>query len=280
MMAEYTHRVSDEEARRIQRFLYGVAVGTVLFVAIMIVAVITAPRWIKLISHESERRFIAPHVEWVAEYLLEEGDPVLQAYVDRLGREIAAEMDLPSELQLRFIVIEGSAVNAFTTLGGHIFVLDGLVRELDNENSLAMVLAHEIAHAKNRDPLSGASRGILLQILISSVRSNSGIDPRGSAETGLELLLNDYSREQEEAADRLALIGLQKRYGHAGGATRLFEALSAVYGDSEVPEILSSHPHVGDRIAAINALIAEKGWESRATVPHPAEVQDALSSRP
>lgn len=278
-MGEYTHRISDEEAHRIQRFLYGVAIGTVLFVAIMIVAVMTAPRWIKVISHESERRFIAPHVEWVAEYLLEGGDPVLQEYVENLGRELAAVMDLPPELRLRFIVIEGSAVNAFTTLGGHIFVFDGLVRELDNENSLAMVLAHEIAHAKNRDPLSGASRGILLQILISAVRSNGGIDPRGGAETGLELLLNDYSRDQEEAADRLALIGLQRRYGHAGGATSLFEVLSSVYGGDEVPEILSSHPQVGDRIAAINALVAERGWESRATNPYPAEVLEALSSR-
>jgi len=278
-MAEYTHRVSDEEARRIQRFLYGVAIGTVAFVAIMIVAVITAPRWIKIISHESERRFIAPHVEWVAEYLLDEGDPVLQEYVENLGREIAAGMDLPPGLQLRFIVIEGSTVNAFTTLGGHIFVLDGLVRELDNENSLAMVLAHEIAHAGNRDPLSGASRGILLQILISSMRSNGGIDPRGGAEAGLELLLNDYSREQEEAADRLAVIGLQRRYGHAGGATDLFEMLSSGYGGDEVPEILSSHPHASDRIAAINTLVAERGWESRATRPYPAEVRDALSSK-
>lgn len=279
-MAEYTHRISDEEARRIQRFLYGVAVGTVLFVAVVIVAVMTAPRWIKVISHESERRFIAPHVEWVADYLLEEADPVLQEYVGSLGRAIAAKMDLPADLELTFIVIEGSAMNAFTTLGGHIFVLDGLVRGLDNENSLAMVLAHEIAHAKNRDPLSGASRGILLQILISAVRSNGGIDPRGGAETGLELLLNDYSRDQEEAADRLALEGLQRRYGHVGGATRLFEELGAAHGADAVPEFLSSHPQVADRIAAIDALVAQKGWESGAPDPYPAGVQDAISSRP
>lgn len=278
-MAEYTHRISDEEAHRIQRFLYGVAIGTVLFVAIIIAAVITAPSWIKLISHESERRFIAPHVEWVTEHLLQEADPVLQAYIENLGTQISAAMDLPPELQLRFLVIEGSSVNAFTTLGGHIFVLDGLVRELDDENSLAMVLAHEIAHAGNRDPLSGASRGILLQILISSLESGGGIDTRGGAETGLELLLNDYSREQEELADRLAVIGLERHYGHAGGATHLFEALQAEYGSDEPPEILSSHPNVADRIAAIDALIEERGWKKGPTAPYPESVQEALSSR-
>ena len=65
-----------------------------------------------------------------------------------------------------------------------------------------------------------------------------------------------------------------------GGATRLFEELGAAYGDDEVPEILSSHPQVGERIAAIDALVAEKGWERGATVAYPAEVRDAISSRP
>lgn len=278
-MAEYTHRVSDEEARRIQRFLRGVAIGTVLFVVLIIVAVATAPSWIRIISHESERRFIAPYVEWVGDNLLEQGDPVLQAYVENLGMQVAAAMELPAGLELKFFVIEGSSVNAFTTLGGHIFVLDSLVRELDSENSLAMVLAHEVAHAINRDPLSGASRGILLQILISSVRSSGGIDPRSSAETGLGLVLNDYSREQEENADELAATGLQRYYGHAGGATRLFEMLDAAYGGDEPPEIFASHPHVADRIAAIDALIAERGWEVAETVPYPPAVQETLSSR-
>lgn len=279
-MAEYRHRVSDEEARRIQRFLYGVAVGTVLFVVLIVAAVATAPSWIRIISHESERRFIAPYVEWVGENLLEQGDAVLQAYVENLGMEISAGMELPPGLELEFFVIEGSDLNAFTTLGGHIFVLDGLVRELDSENSLAMVLAHEIAHAKNRDPLSGASRGILLQILISSVRSSGGIDPRSSAETGLGLVLNDYSREQEEIADALAVTGLQRYYGHAGGATRLFEMLGDAYGDEEPPEIFASHPHVADRIAAIDALIAEREWQVADTAPYPPAVQHAFSSRP
>jgi predicted Zn-dependent protease len=242
--------------------------------------VATAPSWIRIISHESERRFIAPYVEWVGENLLEQGDPVLQAYVENLGMQVAAAMELPPGLALKFFVIEGSSVNAFTTLGGHIFVLDSLVRELDSENSLAMVLAHEIAHAMNRDPLSGASRGILLQILISSVRSSGGIDPRSSAETGLGLVLNDYSREQEENADVLAATGLHRYYGHAGGATRLFEMLGAAYGEDESPEIFASHPHIADRIAAIDALIAEQGWEVAETVPYPPAVRDALSSRP
>jgi predicted Zn-dependent protease len=279
-MSDYVHKVSDEESARIRRFLYIIAIGTIATVALIILAFATAQYWVKLVSHESERRFIRPHVDWVTEHLLDASDPVLQTYVDRLGHELAAGMDLRADLKINFIVIEGSTVNAFTTLGGYIFVFDGLVQELDDENSLAMVLAHEIAHAANRDPLSGASRGILMQIMISSVTGNGGVDPAKVGEIGTDMVLGVYSRDQEETADRLAVAALQRQYGHVGGATRLFEALQGAYGVDEIPEILSSHPDIGDRIEAIMAFAAEQGWSSETTSPYPSEVQVALSSRP
>jgi len=55
-----------------------------------------------------------------------------------------------------------------------------------------VVLAHEIAHAKNRDPLLGAGRDILLQLLMSSL-SGGGIDP-STVDAGSNLMLNTYSR--------------------------------------------------------------------------------------
>jgi len=279
-MNDYVHEVGSEEAARIHRFAYGVAIGTAVVVVLIVIAIGTAQYWVKLISHEGERQFISPHVKWVNEHLLDESDPALQAYVDRLGQEIAAGMDLPADLRIDFFVIEGSTVNAFTTLGGYIFVFDGLVQELDDENSLAMVLAHEIAHAANRDPLSGVSRGILLQIMINSSTGSGGIDPSAASEFGSNVMLSAYSREQEETADRLAVAALQRQYGHVGGATRLFEALQANYGDDEVPQILSSHPDIDDRIAAITACAREQGWSSEPTRPYPSDVQMALSSRP
>jgi len=276
-MNDYVHKVGDNEEARIHRFLYGVAIGTIVFVLLIIVAFATTQHWVKLVSHESERRFISPHVGWVNEHLLDSGDPVLQSYVQQLGGDIAAVMDLPPDLQLEFFVIEGSTVNAFTTLGGYIFVLEGLVHELDDENSLAMVLAHEIAHVRNRDPLSGASRGILLQVMISSASGNGGIDPTKSTDLGSDLMLDVYSREQEELADRLAVEALQRQYGHVGGATKLFEVLQATYGDDEVPEILSSHPDIDDRIATIAAFAREQGWDSEAAQPYPSHVQQVLN---
>ena len=188
-------------------------------------------------------------------------------------------MDVPADLDLTFHVIEGETVNAFTTLGGNIFVFDGLMLELDDENSLAMVLGHEIAHAVNRDPLSTMGRGILLQILITSLSGNGGIDPSTTSELGFDLMLNAYSREQEEDADELAVIALHRQYGHVGGATDLFETLNESYGDEEPPELFSSHPDTDDRIEMIRDIAKERGWGFEATNPYPDAVVEALSSQ-
>jgi predicted Zn-dependent protease len=279
-MDDYVHRISDEERERIRRFVRMGAAVTVLFVAIVVVAVLSARHWVTLISPDSERQFVRPHVSWLHRHLLDEADPVLQDYVERLGNSIAADMNLPDSMELEFFVIEGATINAFTTLGGYIFVFDGLVRELDDENGLAMVLAHEIAHAANRDPLAAASRGILLQLLMSALSGNRGLDPASTGELGSELMLGIYSREQEESADRVALEALQGRYGHVGGATQLFEALQYYYGDDEIPEILSSHPDTVDRIDELNRYADSRGWGRGETEAYPPDVRAIVSSTP
>ena len=154
--------------------------------------------------------------------------------------------------------------------------VEQMVRDLV-EIGIAMVLAHEIAHAINRDPLSTAGRGILLQIMISSLSGSGGIDPSTTSELGFDLMLNLYSREQEEEADRIALLALYSQYGHVGGATDLFETLRDDYGDVEPPEFLSSHPETSDRIAMIRKMAQERGWGVEATNPYPEEVREALS---
>ena len=82
-MNDYVHEVSDEEVARIQRFGYSAAIGTAIFIVLIILAIVTAQYWVKLISHEGERQFISPHVKWVNEHLLDESDPALQALFAR-----------------------------------------------------------------------------------------------------------------------------------------------------------------------------------------------------
>jgi predicted Zn-dependent protease len=272
----YVHQVSQEESARIRRFLYLLATGTVVFVLVIAIAILTADRWLMAISPASEREFMRPYIEWAGEHFLQQADPVLQDYVVAMGQQIAADMNLPEQLELEFQVIEGDTVNAFTTLGGYVFVFEGLVREVESENSLSMVLAHEIAHAKNRDPLLATGRGVLLQIMISSLSGSGGIDPTAT-ELGSDLMLNIYSREQEEAADRIALTAVQSRYGHVGGATRLFRLIQDSDPNPGSIELSSTHPDIDQRIDYIEGMTSKMGWSVREETPHPEEVRTALT---
>ena len=76
-MSDYVHEISNEEAERIRRFGYQVAIGTALFVLLIVVAIVTAPHWVKLVSHKAEREFVEPYVGWANKHLLDSSDPVL-----------------------------------------------------------------------------------------------------------------------------------------------------------------------------------------------------------
>ncbi len=192
-MTQYRHQISEEESSRIQRFLYMAGVGAVAFAAFLLVAFLTADRWLLRTSHESEQRFVDRQIMLVKERFLKSSDPVLQRYVEDLTHRVAAHMDLKPDLNIRVHVVKGPP-NAAATLGGHIFVFEQLLHVLDSENSLAMVLAHELAHCINRDPLRSVGRALLLDIALSS----AGI----GTVAGEHLILTRYSREQELAADQ------------------------------------------------------------------------------
>ncbi len=276
-MTEYRHQIGDEESLRIQRFLRLLAVGTAIFGLLVLVAFLTADRWLLLISHEGEREFVDRYVLLAKKRFLHPGEPVLQDYVEQLTQQIAGGMKVPDDLRIRIHVVKGRVVNAGATLGCHIFIPDGLLRRLNSENGVAMVLAHELAHCVNRDPLRSAGRAFLWAIAVSSLQ---GTDLPGQDFGGSRLMLNAYSRQQEMAADRQALTALQSHYGHIGGATTLFEVLLKSGSAGNNPEVLSSHPGLDLRIKTINTMARDNGWRTLPTSPYPTEVKAALSAKP
>ena len=275
-MTEYIHQVSNEEHARIARFLRWFAAGTLLFILTVIVLFITADRWLKIISIEAERRFIEPYIELALEHDLIDGDPALQAYVSELAHDMnrGLENNWDEGFELRVYVIDSDLINAFATLGGYIFVFDGLIEAVEDENSLAMVVGHEIAHVHHRDPLLGTGRGMLIQLVIAALSGNS-MDP-SSIHMGSEVILTSYSRDQELAADELALQLVEERYGHVGGAKRLFALIDDDTADFEFAEFLSTHPDPDARMEKIDALSADNEWPVRETLPYPEPVQSII----
>ncbi len=126
---------------------------------------------------------------------------------------------------------------------------EGLLARLPNENALAMVLAHEIAHIKLRHPIVAMGRGLTVSLALGSVFGLTDNAAVGQLVQwiGYSSTLS-FSREQERDADDFATELLIEHYGHLNGAEDLFIAFdedaqgSQEMGSASVAEFLSTHP--------------------------------------
>lgn len=181
------------------------------------------------------------------------GDAPARKYLQRLAGQLAVAMELPADMELRVHLVHEPVPNAFATLGGHILVTDGLYRLMPSENALAMVLAHEIAHVRARDPIAAAGGGAALGLVMLAL----GADTQALALQFTRLVQLGYSRQAEARADAAAIAALRRHYGHAGGADALFEALAG-RDSPQLPALLSTHPADAARRARL--ADAERGW--------------------
>ncbi len=176
-------------------------------------------------------------------------------YVQTLTKAIVLAEKLPPEMNITVHYIDNDTVNAFATLGGHVFLFRGLLEKLPNENALAMLLAHEIAHIKHRHPITSLGRGIMISLGLAII-SGASADSVGDSflgETGF-LTLMKYNRDMELEADKSAIGAVVANYGHLNGAGDLFTALQVKSAGLEIPEFFSSHPMTEQRISNIQKI--------------------------
>jgi len=158
------------------------------------------------------------------------------------------------------IIKDDATQNAFATPGGHIYVFSGLIKFLDNENELAGILGHEIAHADRRHSTQLLQKQYGISLLTSVVLGkNSGQLTQIAA--GLGQL--KFSRSYETEADKYSTIYLNgTRYYACDGAAGFF-IKAEKQGSGGTPEFLSTHPNPGSRITSIQRSAQQLGCTSR-----------------
>jgi predicted Zn-dependent protease len=213
--------------------------------------------------------------EWVGDRVLgpvdveADGDAKrVQPYLQRLADDLARHMDLPKGMRPVVHWADTDVPNAFATLGGHVVVTRGLYERMPSENALAMVIAHELAHVRERDPIGavGGSASLALVLVLLGGDVDRLVPHLAHA---VQL---GYSRSAERRADDAALQAVVARYGHAGGAAAVFEVLAAYAGSTQraAPTLLSTHPADEDRIARL--ADAARDWDPARQPLRPLEV--------
>jgi predicted Zn-dependent protease len=198
------------------------------------------------------------------------GDSNLARYVTEVGNRVLATSHLRrpgADEQVRatpvtFTVLDSPVINAMALPGGYIYVTRGMLAQLNNEDQLATVIAHEIGHVAARHAARQAwqqqiGQGLLLGGAVLS--QGLGLPAQNILNFGgmaAQLFLLRYSREDELEADKLGV-----EYAMAAGydsreVIGLFQALDRMQekeGQS-MPSFLATHPNPGDRIQRIREL--------------------------
>ncbi len=186
----------------------------------------------------------------------------VQTYLQELASGLAEEMHLPQGMQITAHFVESDVVNAFATLGGHIVIFRGLLDLSPSENALAMVVGHEIAHIKHRDPIVALGRGVLVGSVLSVITGMNANSMAGRifGDTGLLTSLH-FGRSQERKADRAGLEALARYYGHVADAGKIFEYFHEQEKEGmSLPELFQTHPSSDGRVESLQQIAIQNGW--------------------
>ncbi len=187
-------------------------------------------------------------------------DAEIQQYLDNMLGEILDSPDIEYEntFNYQIQVINQDVINAFAAPGGYIYVYTGLMKFLDNEATLAAIIAHEVAHVELRHATQRMTKQYGYSILSSVIL---GDDPSALEQiasnllTGLGLLQN--SRTDEYEADEYSFKYLQSTRWYPGAGIFFFNAVKSDENSSVFEELLSTHPMPDDRIKALEEMIED-----------------------
>ncbi len=185
-------------------------------------------------------------------------------YITKIGNLIL-EGNKQVPFKFTFSIVNNSAINAFATPGGYIYINKGLINAVENEGELAGVIAHEIAHANARHVASIIEKSQKLNIAtLAAVLAGAFLGGGGEATAaiatlslaGAASLSLKYSREHEEEADMLGIEYLNSA-GYYPAAMVDFLKIIKKYEfiSKSIPSYLLTHPGTDERIFYLESLI-------------------------
>jgi predicted Zn-dependent protease len=148
--------------------------------------------------------------------------------------------------------------------GGKVVFYEGILPICEDENGVAVVMGHEVAHAIAEHGNERMSQGLIAQlggVALSEALKNEPQMTQQLWMTAYGLgaqvgVLLPFSRTQESEADRLGLIFMAIAGYNPHGAVEFWQRM-AQQGGAQPPEFLSTHPAHNTRINNIKEYIPE-----------------------
>jgi len=182
-------------------------------------------------------------------------DAYVSCVADALTAKVPASYGI-SGWQVK--VFEDDSANAFALPGGYIGVNTGLLEVAENQDQLATVIGHEIAHVLARhanervSTQSLTSAGLSLTQALAGLEGTGGDQLMGLLGMGAEYgVLKPFSRSHESEADLLGLDLMAEAGFDPRASIKLWANMNAA-GGAQPPVWMSTHPSDEQRMAALN----------------------------
>lgn len=185
-------------------------------------------------------------------------DPVVNRYVECVADAITRQLEGGRDWEVR--VFGDSSANAFALPGGKIGVHTGLLEVAKNQDQLAAVIGHEVAHVIAEHSNERVSTAFATNAGLQIVQALSGSQGSGQQQAVMALLgvgaqfgiLLPFSRTQESEADIVGLQLMAKAGFDPRESIALWQNMEQA-GGGQPPEFLSTHPSHGRRIDDLQA---------------------------
>ena len=195
------------------------------------------------------------------------------AMVERVGQNLAAAVTeyfsragmagQAVNFDWEFNLIKEDTINAWCLPGGKITVYAGILPVTKTETGLAVVMAHEIAHAVAQHGNERMTQSLLLQV--GGVALNEALENKPQATRNLWQniygygstygVIYPYSRMHEKEADRLGLRFMAMAGYNPEKAVDFWQRMKKEKDASSPPAFLSTHPTDDQRIEYVRQYI-------------------------
>ena len=211
---------------------------------------------------------------------------VQSAQVTRVGQRIAAATEaylkangMESEVKnfaWEFNLVKSDEVNAWCMPGGKIVVYEGIMKLVNSDDELAVVVGHEVAHAvakHSNERLSQQKMAQVGAVVVGAATQGKSYQTQQIAQQIYGLgaqygVMQPFSRKHESEADYMGLI-LMTIAGYNPDVAVTFWQKMQAQSSSNIPEFMSSHPSHETRISDIQKYLPEVK-KKYATVAAPA----------
>ncbi|OWY22549.1 M48 family peptidase [Sphingobacteriales bacterium UPWRP_1] len=181
------------------------------------------------------------------------GQRISQSVQQYLAQNKAA--DRVQGFKWEFNLIDSKEVNAWCMPGGKVAVYTGLLPVTKNENALAVVMGHEIAHAIAEHGSERMTQGLLQQLGAVGLALAMQNKPAQTRDMFMQAygigstvgVMLPFSRKQETEADELGLVFAAMAGYDPKEAVAFWQRMSQA-GGAKPPEFLSTHPSDATRI--------------------------------